>query len=242
MARNKESDEVFCASCGEMIKRDAEICPHCGVRNQEPNGNQTSSITVSDTDDIIDHVTTYAPYAAWGFGGLFILAGIAGLFNSPITGIVTILTGAVLFPPSREKLEEWLDENYDVQLTRWMIVGIVLVGLAIAGATAPTTNAVSAAGGQSQQISQAVQGVQVRVSYSGSWSGAISTVGGTRSISGFGTTTYTIEGNPSIVSITAQKRGGNGGKLTIQILNDGAVVAEQSTSAKYGVAQVSERI
>jgi hypothetical protein len=32
--RTKSADEVFCASCGEPIKREAEICPHCGVRNR----------------------------------------------------------------------------------------------------------------------------------------------------------------------------------------------------------------
>lgn len=26
------ADEVYCTSCGEAIKKEAEICPHCGVR------------------------------------------------------------------------------------------------------------------------------------------------------------------------------------------------------------------
>lgn len=30
----KASDEHFCKSCGEIIKKEAEICPHCGVRQQ----------------------------------------------------------------------------------------------------------------------------------------------------------------------------------------------------------------
>jgi len=28
----KGDDEKFCESCGEIIKKDAEICPKCGVR------------------------------------------------------------------------------------------------------------------------------------------------------------------------------------------------------------------
>jgi len=32
--RVKGLDEVFCRSCGEPIKKEAEICPHCGVRNK----------------------------------------------------------------------------------------------------------------------------------------------------------------------------------------------------------------
>lgn len=33
MPREKGPDEVFCRSCGEPIKRAAELCPECGVRN-----------------------------------------------------------------------------------------------------------------------------------------------------------------------------------------------------------------
>ncbi len=29
----KDTDEVFCSSCGSAIKAAAEICPKCGVRN-----------------------------------------------------------------------------------------------------------------------------------------------------------------------------------------------------------------
>lgn len=31
--RVKASDEIFCRTCGVIIKKQAEICPHCGVRN-----------------------------------------------------------------------------------------------------------------------------------------------------------------------------------------------------------------
>lgn len=30
----KGPNEIYCRSCGETIKRQAEICPHCGVRNE----------------------------------------------------------------------------------------------------------------------------------------------------------------------------------------------------------------
>lgn len=32
--RTKQADEKFCESCGSVIKRAAEICPKCGVRQQ----------------------------------------------------------------------------------------------------------------------------------------------------------------------------------------------------------------
>lgn len=31
----KGADEQFCSSCGDVIKKNAEICPECGVRQEE---------------------------------------------------------------------------------------------------------------------------------------------------------------------------------------------------------------
>jgi TM2 domain-containing membrane protein YozV len=30
----KDADEMYCHSCGEAIKKEAEICPKCGVRQK----------------------------------------------------------------------------------------------------------------------------------------------------------------------------------------------------------------
>ena len=34
--REKKPDEKYCSSCGEIIKKEAEICPKCGVRQTNP--------------------------------------------------------------------------------------------------------------------------------------------------------------------------------------------------------------
>jgi hypothetical protein len=39
--RGKAADEVFCPSCGAVIKKEAEICPKCGVRHKN-SGSQAS--------------------------------------------------------------------------------------------------------------------------------------------------------------------------------------------------------
>jgi predicted RNA-binding Zn-ribbon protein involved in translation (DUF1610 family) len=36
-SREKAIDEVFCTSCGAIIKKEAEICPKCGVRRKKQN-------------------------------------------------------------------------------------------------------------------------------------------------------------------------------------------------------------
>ena len=42
--REKAIDEIFCSSCGSIIKKEAEICPKCGVRQR------TSSSTTMDVN------------------------------------------------------------------------------------------------------------------------------------------------------------------------------------------------
>jgi TM2 domain-containing membrane protein YozV len=44
----KGPDEIYCSSCGAVIKKEAEICPKCGVRqkaanNVNPSGSETNS-------------------------------------------------------------------------------------------------------------------------------------------------------------------------------------------------------
>jgi len=36
--RVKQVDEMYCQSCGAVIKREAEFCVHCGVRTYRPSG------------------------------------------------------------------------------------------------------------------------------------------------------------------------------------------------------------
>ena len=36
----KAADEKFCSSCGAVIKKEAEICPKCGVRQRASGGGE----------------------------------------------------------------------------------------------------------------------------------------------------------------------------------------------------------
>lgn len=41
--RTPGADEQYCSSCGEIIKKEAEICPECGVRQSSGGGAGSSS-------------------------------------------------------------------------------------------------------------------------------------------------------------------------------------------------------
>lgn len=79
----------------------------------------------------------------------------------------------------------------------------------------------------------------VRIQYGGEWTGTIGTGGSQRSVDGEGDESFEIDGEPSIISTNAQKQDDSSDELTVQILNGDEVVKEASTTAEYGVAQVS---
>jgi len=45
--RDPGADEQFCTSCGEIIKKEAEICPECGVRQQPVQGDSENDRTTA---------------------------------------------------------------------------------------------------------------------------------------------------------------------------------------------------
>jgi serine/threonine protein kinase len=44
-ARDKATDEKICSSCGAIIKKDAEICPRCGIRQKNQNSESSGKWT-----------------------------------------------------------------------------------------------------------------------------------------------------------------------------------------------------
>ena len=57
---------------------------------------------------------------------------------------------------------------------------------------------------------------------------------------GYGVKSWTVSGTPSMVSVTAQKRNADIGRMTVGIIKDGKVVQSTTTTAEYGVATASE--
>ena len=96
--------------------------------------------------------------------------------------------------------------------------------------TTSSTNTTSSSSGS---------GTQVQVTYSGSWTGNYGDTSGSQSVDGKGTKTFTISGDPDIVSAVFQKSSDSSGTLTVNIIKDGQIVETKSTSAAYGVVTVS---
>jgi uncharacterized membrane protein len=60
-SKDKLADEKFCTSCGEVVKKKAEICPNCGVPNNKQSSpsvaksSSQSAITSSGSNKILTH-------------------------------------------------------------------------------------------------------------------------------------------------------------------------------------------
>lgn len=52
-------NEVYCSSCGEVIKEEAEICPECGVSNKANNNSSASDLRKYELEKIANkNITT----------------------------------------------------------------------------------------------------------------------------------------------------------------------------------------
>ncbi|MCL9812982.1 zinc ribbon domain-containing protein [Natranaeroarchaeum aerophilus] len=115
--KQKRADEVFCRSCGEPIKKRAEICPNCGVRNNKAgsSGQRRTSRTPSTPHNPAQYETTVSDTWWYGVAGgtalwalAFIFAGVVGDSLGPLAGFV--LLGAWIGLP--------LAAYFDIQYVR----------------------------------------------------------------------------------------------------------------------------
>ncbi|WP_459809640.1 zinc ribbon domain-containing protein [Halopiger thermotolerans] len=107
------TDEQYCSSCGEIIKKKAEICPECGVRNEN---------TLSESSE----PEKLSTMGATGYSIVSIVTGIlATLFFPPVFGAISIFCGYKIYQRHREL--------YGIGLMAFggitMIIGII-VGMA----------------------------------------------------------------------------------------------------------------
>jgi TM2 domain-containing membrane protein YozV/ribosomal protein L37E len=110
-SRERAPDEVFCRNCGEAIHEQAEICPHCGVRNRDPPKSSVDSLLDDLTGGGNPFVAALASVLVPGLGQLYnrepkkalvvFVASIVAAFS------FLALVGFVLYPAV------WLYAIYD---------------------------------------------------------------------------------------------------------------------------------
>lgn len=93
----KGADEVYCSSCGAAIKKNAEVCPECGVR--QPGG---SGPTTEKNPGISAIASLIIPGAGQIYNGQFARGAVwfigAGIVDLIILLMATILTVILIGP------------------------------------------------------------------------------------------------------------------------------------------------
>ena len=96
LKNQKGADEIYCSSCGKIIKSMAEICPNCGVRQLNNSSNNNSS------KDKMTCLLFYIFLGCLGFHryyvgkigtGLLYAITFGGLGILAIVDFITIITG-----------------------------------------------------------------------------------------------------------------------------------------------------
>jgi predicted RNA-binding Zn-ribbon protein involved in translation (DUF1610 family) len=114
MGRQKGADEVFCTSCGAAIKKEAEICPECGVRNENATGRRSTS-TPTPTETTVSDSWWYGVAICTGLWVLILLTAsveLPGVLDS-LFGLVTI-TAWIGLP-----LSAYFDIKYVSSRSEW---------------------------------------------------------------------------------------------------------------------------
>jgi hypothetical protein len=90
------------------------------------------------------------------------------------------------------------------------------------------------------QLPKAVpQDIEIQVVYEGDWGGTYSDVGRTMSISGTGAKTISFPDAKESISASVEKQDDSERTLTVRIVRNDVVVAEETTNEAYGVAAVA---
>ena len=115
-APTKQPDEMFCPSCGVAIKREAELCVHCGVRVGRPAAgakSKTAAILLAIFLGFFTWLYTYREDSAkfWIVAGVSIVNFILGIATTGIWFFIGFFIGIGLWiwaiVDTASKSDEW---------------------------------------------------------------------------------------------------------------------------------------
>jgi predicted RNA-binding Zn-ribbon protein involved in translation (DUF1610 family) len=97
------TDDAYCISCGHIIKKEAEICPHCGVRQKEnvPDNSKsrTGEMILGIICGLIGIIAGIFAISVGGIAGAFGMQDaslvVGGGFGAILLGIIGIVGGAI---------------------------------------------------------------------------------------------------------------------------------------------------
>lgn len=139
--------------------------------------------------------------------------------------------------------KEWSTAKKAISIIAVCCLGLIIIAMITGGGTPDKNTASTTDNNNSADTSNQAKGVQVKIIADGSWSGSIGSGSSQSSYDGTGEKTIDIDNSGfNIVSAAIQKKSGDSSELKVQILKDGKVLKEASTTAEYGVVSLSENV
>ena len=101
--QTKNYDEAYCHSCGKVIKKEAFVCPYCGVKNKKDNeGNEKNKIVAALLALFLGSFGVHKFYLKRiGVGIIYIL-----FFWTFIPSIISFIEGIILLCMSDNRFNE----------------------------------------------------------------------------------------------------------------------------------------
>jgi hypothetical protein len=82
------------------------------------------------------------------------------------------------------------------------------------------------------------RGVWVRVQYGGNYTGTVGTAGDIRQVNTSGDRVYQLPVIEGIVQVTVQKQDGSGNMLTVEVYNNGKMIARSTKATPFGSVEM----
>jgi len=96
--RIKSVEDAFCRSCGAIIKKEAEICPHCGVRQKssgiDPDASPRSRLVAFLLCTFLGIIGVHRFYVGKVVSGIFMILTLGGLGIWLLVDWIMLLAGS----------------------------------------------------------------------------------------------------------------------------------------------------
>jgi hypothetical protein len=262
---NSGDHNQFCQNCGSKIASSNTYCPECGVDDPFDDTAAGGTGDGYDKEEEEDEVSEGLKGISWLAGGFLLFLSLSTFIDPPtgnltylireiIVGTATVTAGLLLLPPVQSRIEPSIGQ----ELPRGTGVVIFVIWFLIFGIVTPPTDGGTGASAEGAENGEAVASATatatastepaspyaVRIYYDGWWSGEVevkrSGQTASESYNVDGSTLIEIDDPVSYITVSAEKEEADDGELVVQILEDGQVVDEVSTTNPYGDVFVEE--
>ncbi len=238
MIKYKGELDMYCPNCGSENKDDAQFCESCGTKLDAVGGDIGSSANISQSQPYYQKQDSEANKPSS-------ILVVLGYIFAILGGLIGVVLGFILYSKDNHEAKTH-GRNILIISAVVIVLGVLVSGYVVSMVTSDVYDTISSSsdsysGDYSSTSSTSSTGgsVSLVISYSGEWSGAVSDSSGTRTIEGYGDKTINLGNIDGAVAANAQKSDGGSGVISISLKQNGKTLKTDSTTSKYGLAQVS---